>query len=137
MAKLRDLYKPATQAVVNIEGLEIRLAYSTDRLTVNDYRRLEALGEGRERPMSEYGADLVNILARTLVSWDLEDDGEPIGSDLASLEDLPPTVLGEVLAAIFRDMDPKARASSEDSPASLPERTASPSTKTSVRAPRG
>lgn len=68
--------------------------------------KIAAIGRGdieTETPEDDMRKHLKRFIAQTVVSWDLkDDDGEPLGKDFASLDELDLDDLSEVGALIFR-----------------------------------
>lgn len=116
--KISDMLRES--ATVDVMGATV--VYNAQLVTVAELEALQGITDEDPKAFSQS----IGLLARILVSWDLEDERGPVGTDAESLRSLPIGIVNTVLNSIFEDSRPP-RAEGEDSPPvlSLPSEQAS------------
>ena len=93
MSEFRDIFAKRAELQLENDGRPWRVVYDPSRWAVAWHVRVaeEALGY----------AEVIDRLARVLVEWDLEVDGDPLPCDEESLWLFPRDVIGHLYNRIF------------------------------------
>lgn len=111
MPKLRNMLGETGELEIAVPGDEpLRVSYRRAAITPRLQARLGELQRGAAAdamPGAEAVAALCEMYALAIVSWNLtDDDGNPIGTDADSLQDVDFGTLNMVILAIGRETTP-------------------------------
>lgn len=112
--KLSSLIKNERRLAIDLDGETLSVVYRPSKITP---AAQEEFAEAVDRVGN--GPAAATMLARILVSWDLEGDDGPYPHDEESLRALPLSFVGGVFGAIMRDLNPNAQTSETSKGGSL------------------
>jgi hypothetical protein len=105
--KLSDLVAQQRWITVDISGVDIKVAYAPNRITL---RRAEELSRLVDRVGSDdslsYAEEMARMVCDLVSEWDIAgDDGKPYPITVEALKDFPSNILTKISAAISADID--------------------------------
>lgn len=99
------LCSDTARVAIEVDGETLNVLYRPSGLTPAVQETLRELVQEQRAGMS-----LVTVLRGTLVEWDLlDEEGKPLPTDEATLQELPIVFLAQVAEAISEDMRPKEK----------------------------